>query len=73
MAIVMEKSEKKPNGIMSYRGYLAYATVPIQKADTIYNYATALAAGTLFPCLDIPQGQYGPKEFLFKQRMYNAR
>jgi|GEM_PF-5421151 len=73
MAIVMENSKKKANGIMNYRDYLAYATVPIQQADTIYNYATALSAGTLFPGLDIPQGQYGPKEFLFKQQMYNAR
>lgn len=73
MAIVMENSVKMTSGKMSYRDYLAYATVPIQQADTIYNYATALAAGTLFPGLDIPQGQYGPKEFLFKPQMYNVR
>ena len=43
---------------------LAYATVPRQEAQTIYDYATAGAYGTLFPELNIPQGQYGPDDFI---------
>lgn len=41
---------------------LAYATVPFQQAQTIYYFEAALDVGTLFPCLNIPKGSYGPKE-----------
>lgn len=41
---------------------LAYATVPLQKARSIYDYATAMEIGTLFPELNIPRGKYGPQE-----------
>ncbi|MGI5891821.1 MAG: spore coat associated protein CotJA [Bacillota bacterium] len=43
---------------------LGYATVPLQRAHTIYDYASALAHGTLFPELNIPQGKYGPGEIV---------
>jgi hypothetical protein len=47
---------------MECRCRLGYATVPLQKARSIYDYATAMEVGTLFPELNIPRGQYGPQE-----------
>ncbi|MEG1501069.1 MAG: spore coat associated protein CotJA [Clostridiales bacterium] len=41
---------------------LGYASVPMQKAKTIYQYGTALNYGTIFPSLNMPQGKYGPME-----------
>ena len=38
---------------------LAYAYVPIQKMDDVYDDAEALTRGTLFPELDKPYGVYG--------------
>lgn len=33
---------------------LAMASVPVQQWETLYNPETALAKGTIFPCLDLP-------------------
>jgi hypothetical protein len=41
---------------------LAHAYVPWQCLNTVYSPAEALCNGTLFPELNMPQGQYGPCE-----------
>lgn len=41
---------------------LAHAYVPWQFFAMVYNPAEALANGTLFPELNMPQGEYGPCE-----------
>lgn len=41
---------------------VGYATVPPQIAKTIFYYSKALSTGTLFPCLNYPKGEYGPRE-----------
>lgn len=61
---MLERRETRQvvEGMNSFRDKLGYATVPLQKAKIIYNLSTALAYGTLFPELNIPWGEYGPKE-----------
>ena len=41
---------------------LAHAYVPWQYLNTVFSPAEALCKGTLFPELNMPQGQYGPCE-----------
>ena len=41
---------------------LAHAYVPWQHINTVFCPAEALCNGTLFPELNMPQGQYGPCE-----------
>ncbi|MDO4581199.1 MAG: spore coat associated protein CotJA [Bacillota bacterium] len=39
-----------------------YAYVPVQNVNRFYDYASAFAAGTIFPELNLPKGKYGPNE-----------
>lgn len=39
-----------------------YAFVPIQQVTRYYDYESGLMAGSIFPELVIPKGEYGPKE-----------
>ena len=41
-----------------------YGFVVIQDPIRIYDYASALMCGSVFPDLVIPKGKYGPKETL---------
>lgn len=50
------------NGFENVSGKVGYASIPSQKAKTIYYYGTALTTGTVFPSLNYPKGEYGPKE-----------
>ncbi len=43
-----------------------YGFVAIQNPTRVYEYASALVAGTIFPDLSIPKGKYGPKENFFE-------
>jgi len=40
----------------------AYGFVMIQEPMRIYDYASGLTCGTIFPDLVFPKGKYGPKE-----------
>ena len=44
---------------------VGYGFVMIQDPIRIYDYASALMCGTIFPDLNIPKGKYGPNENLF--------
>lgn len=44
----------------AFCGNVAYAYVPIQTLNELYRPETGLAAGTIFPELDIPMPEYSP-------------
>lgn len=43
-------------------GSIAYAYVPFQELNTVYECEKALDRGTLFPELDLPLGVYGKRK-----------
>jgi hypothetical protein len=43
-------------------GSVAYAYVPFQILETVYDTERALDRGTLFPELDLPLGVYGKRK-----------